>query len=214
MNRRLAIDVVVDVVCPWCFLGKRRLDAARAEVPEIDLAIRYRPFQLDASLPAQGVERDAYMLAKFGDRRRIDDAHRRLTDLGGDVGIAFAFDRITRAPNTLDAHRLIRWAGAAGHGEAAADRLFQLYFEEGEDIGDRAVLAAAAEEIGLDGAEIRDRLDAGTDADSVKAEIAEAARVGVTGVPFTILAGKYAVSGAQPVEGFVTVIRDVATREG
>ncbi|BBE71264.1 DsbA family oxidoreductase [Oharaeibacter diazotrophicus] len=211
MSLPVTLDVVVDVVCPWCFLGKRRLDAALAGLPDVAATVRYRPFQLDPDLPAEGVERQAYMKAKFGDLGRVDEIHRRLVDMGADVGIAFAFDRIERTPNTLDAHRLIRWAAAEGKGEAMVERLFALYFEEGEDIGDTAVLAAAAEAVGLDGAEIRDRLDAGEDREAVAAEVAEASRIGVTGVPFTILAGKYGLSGAQSTEVFADAIGRVAT---
>jgi len=211
MSLPVTLDVVVDVVCPWCFLGKRRLDAALAGLPDVAATVRYRPFQLDPDLPAEGVERQAYMKAKFGDLGRVDEIHRRLVDMGADVGIAFAFDRIERTPNTLDAHRLIRWAAAEGKGEEMVERLFALYFEEGEDIGDTDVLAAAAEAVGLDGAEIRDRLDAGEDRDAVAAEVAEATRIGVTGVPFTILAGKYGLSGAQSTEVFADAISRVAT---
>jgi len=211
MTLPVTLDVVVDVVCPWCFLGKRRLDAALAGLPDVAATVRYRPFQLDPDLPAEGRERQAYMKAKFGDLGRVDEIHRRLADMGADVGIAFAFDRIERTPNTLDAHRLIRWAAAEGKGDEMVERLFALYFEEGEDIGDTAVLAAAAEAVGLDGAEIRDRLDAGVDRDEVAAEVAEAGRIGVTGVPFTILAGKYGLSGAQSTEVFADAINRVAT---
>lgn len=213
MSRPVSIDVVIDVVCPWCFVGKRRLDAALTELSDLDVAVRYRPFQLDPTLPEGGKDRTEYMKAKFGDLRRVDEIHKRLVDMGQDLDIAFAFDLIERAPNTLDAHRLIRWAQAEGLGESAVDHLFKLYFEEGADIGDRSVLAAAAEAIGLDGSEIRDRLDAGTDLDDVRREIDEAQRIGVTGVPFTILAGQYAISGAQPTEVFAGAIRQVATRE-
>ncbi len=213
MSRPVTVDVIVDVVCPWCFVGKRRLDAALADLGDLDVTVRYRPFQLDPTLPADGKDRTEYMKAKFGDLRRLDEVHHRLVDMGQDLDIAFAFDRIERAPNTLDAHRLIHWAAAEGLGEQAVDHLFKLYFEDGEDIGDRTVLANAAEAIGLDGSEIRDRLDADTDVEAVKAEIEEAGRIGVTGVPFYILAGKYAISGAQPTEVFTGAIRQVATRE-
>lgn len=213
MSRSVTIDVVIDVVCPWCFVGKRRLDAALAELQDLDVAVRYRPFQLDPTLPEGGKDRTEYMKAKFGDLRRVDEIHKRLVDMGQDLDIAFAFDLIERAPNTLDAHRLIRWAQAEGLGDQAVEHLFKLYFEDGADIGDRAVLAAAAEAIGLDGSEVQDRLDAGTDLDDVRREIDEAQRIGVTGVPFTILAGQYAISGAQPTEVFAGAIRQVATRE-
>src|ERR1019366_6801419 len=133
----LTIDVVSDVVCPWCFLGKRRLDTVIRASDGAPIAVRWRPFQLDPSIPAGGMNRRAYMKAKFNDDARLAAVHDRLTEMGRDVGLAYAFDRIERAPNTLDAHRLIRWAAAGDQQDAVVDRLFRLYFEEGRDIGDR-----------------------------------------------------------------------------
>jgi predicted DsbA family dithiol-disulfide isomerase len=196
----LTIDVVSDVVCPWCFLGKRRLDAAIRASDVAPIAVRWRPFQLDPSIPAEGTDRRAYMKAKFNDDARLAAVHDRLTELGEVAGIAFAFDRIERAPNTLDAHRLIRSAYASGKQDAVVDRLFRLYFEEGRDIGDRKQLIEVARACGLD-AEIVARLYAADDdVDQVKAEIAQAQAVGVTGVPFFIFASRYGVPGAQDVE--------------
>src|SRR5690606_37313821 len=113
-TQKVRIDVVSDVVCPWCFLGQRRLEKAISDVPEIDVTVGWRPFQLDPAIPADGIERKAYMLAKFGSEDRLRDAHARIESLGRDVGIAFAFDAITVSPNTLSAHCLIRWADANG----------------------------------------------------------------------------------------------------
>lgn len=202
---KLDIDVISDVVCPWCFLGKRKLDAAMKQVPNFDYEIRWRPFQLDPTIPPEGKSRHDYMSAKFGPEK-IAAIHARLEDAGRADGIAFAFDKITRSPNTLDAHRLIRWAQGNGQQSALVDRLFSLYFCEGADIGDRAVLLGMAEEMGLD-AELFARLYAeGVDIGPVREEISTAARMGVSGVPFFIFNGKYAVSGAQPVEALVDVI--------
>ena len=202
---KLDIDVISDVVCPWCFLGKRKLDAAMKQVPNFDYEIRWRPFQLDPTIPPDGKSRHDYMSAKFGPEK-IAASHARLEDAGRADGIAFAFDKITRSPNTLDAHRLIRWAQGSGQQSALVDRLFSLYFCEGTDIGDRTILLGLAEEIGLD-AELFARLYAeGVDIGPVREEISTAARMGVSGVPFFIFNGKYAVSGAQPVEALVDVI--------
>lgn len=206
----LALDVVIDVVCPWCFVGKRRLDAALKRMPEIDAHVAYRPFQLDPTLPPEGMDRTAYMLGKFGDQARIDAAHASLTEMGRELGILFRFDEIRIAPNTLDAHRLLRWAGAVGKGDEAAEQLFSLYFEAGADLTKAETLIAAGAAIGLDPGDVAARLADGTDRDAVTAEIAFANRIGITGVPCTIVANRFAISGAQPPEVLVDAIRRVA----
>ena len=194
----IVIDVVSDVVCPWCYVGKRRLEAALRAAGEVE--VRWRPFQLDATIPAQGLDRQAYMRAKFGDGPRLAEAHARLKTLGEEVGVAFDFAAIRRSPNTLDAHRLIRFAGEAGAADAVVERLFSDYFVHGRDIGDRAVLIEAARACGLDGEAVAARLASGEGSDEVRAEIETAQRDGVQGVPFFIFASKYAVSGAQSEE--------------
>ena len=194
----IVIDVVSDVVCPWCYVGKRRLEAALRAAGEVE--VRWRPFQLDATIPAQGLDRQAYMRAKFGDGPRLAEAHARLKTLGEEVGVAFDFAAIRRSPNTLDAHRLIRFAGEAGAADAVVERLFSDYFVHGRDIGDRAVLIEAARACGLDGDAVAARLASGEGSDEVRAEIETAQRDGVQGVPFFIFASKYAVSGAQSEE--------------
>jgi predicted DsbA family dithiol-disulfide isomerase len=193
----LIIDVVSDVVCPWCFVGKRRLEAALKQTGAEGVSVRWRPYQLDPSLPVEGLDRTAYMRAKFGDDSRLAEVHERLESLGAEVGIQFGFDRIRRAPNTLDAHRLVRWAGQAGAQEAMVERLFSDYFESGRDIGDPKSLAAAAEACGLDGESTRRRLAGPDDVAEVRADIEQARGIGVSGVPFFIFASKFAVSGAQ-----------------
>ncbi|MGD0723565.1 MAG: DsbA family oxidoreductase [Roseiarcus sp.] len=202
----LTIDVVSDVVCPWCYLGKKRLERALAAEPGEPLAVRWRPYQLDPAIPAEGLERRAYMARKFGDDGRIEAAHRRLEALGAEEGIAFAFDRIARAPNTLDAHRLIRWAFLAGAQNAMVDRLFALYFEQGRDIGDRRLLIETAGACGMDEALVARLFAEGADEREVRAEIAEAQSLGVTGVPFFIFAQRFGVPGAQSAEVLSTAI--------
>jgi predicted DsbA family dithiol-disulfide isomerase len=199
-SNSLTIDVVSDVVCPWCYVGKKRLERALAQETGEPVTVHWRPYQLDPSIPEGGVERRAYMLNKFGDTGRIEAAHERLKALGAEEGIAFAFDKIARAPNTLDAHRLIRWAFVTGAQGQVVDRLFKLYFEEGRDIGDRALLIETARECGMD-AEVVEKLYAeGADESEVRAEIDEAQRLGVTGVPFFIFAQRFGVPGAQDAE--------------
>lgn len=214
MNDRptIAIDVVSDVVCPWCYLGLKRLDRAIAAAPGIDVVVSWRPYQLDPTIPQGGIDRQKYMLAKFGDPGRIAQIHQRLAALGAAEGIDFAFEAIRVAPNTLDAHRVIRWAGAAGDGvqHRLVRRLFGLNFEEGADVGDHVVLADAAAQAGMDGSVVATLLPSGADVDAVRAEIATAARMGITGVPCFLLEGRYAVMGAQEAEVLADAIRRVA----
>ncbi|CAI9400921.1 hypothetical protein ANOBCDAF_00586 [Pleomorphomonas sp. T1.2MG-36] len=208
---KLHLDVIVDVVCPWCFLGKRRLDAAIAELDDLDIEVRYRPFQLDPTIPQEGIEREEYVIGKFGSADALDEAHARLFSLGADVGITYAFDLIEKSPNTLDAHRLVRWAAAEGLGDPMLERLFSLFFEEGADLTKAETLIAAAEEVGLDEDEITMKLEDGVDLDAVKADIAHAGRIGITGVPTVIVENKFAISGAQTSEVLVDALRRIAS---
>ena len=192
----LTIDIVSDVVCPWCYLGEKRLEEALGEEAG-PVAVRWRPYQLDPTIPAAGLDRAEYMEKKFGKSGRLQSAHDNLTRLGAEVGLPFAFDRIKRSPNTFDAHRLIRWAGSAGAQEKVVDRLFKAYFVDGRDIGDRAVLLEIAGECGLDAKLVEELLADGADADLVKQEIEQAQAMGVSGVPFFIFAGRIGVPGAQ-----------------
>lgn len=196
----LTIDIVSDVVCPWCFVGRRRLGAALALRPDQPVALRWRPFQLDGTIPAGGLDRTAYMVGKFGSLERIAPAHKRLTEMGAELGIRFAFDAIARAPNTLDAHRLIRFAFAYDAQDAVAGGLFSAYFEEGRDIGDLSVLADVAAKAGIDRAEAEAFLASGEATEAVRQEIGMAQELGIQGVPFFIFGGSHAVSGAESPE--------------
>jgi predicted DsbA family dithiol-disulfide isomerase len=208
----ITVDVVSDVVCPWCFIGQKRLDKAVAAAGNVDVHIRWRPFQLDPTIPPQGKDRREYMLAKFGSDERIREIHARIEPLGEAEGISFAFDAIKVAPNTLDAHRLIRWAGAAGEAiqNRLVRRLFQLNFEEGVNIGDHAVLVGAAREAGMDASVVATLLPTDADVEAVRTEIATASRMGISGVPCFLLEGKYAVMGAQDADTLADAIRQVA----
>lgn len=208
----ISVDVVSDVVCPWCFIGQKRLDAALAQVGDIDVKVQWRPFQLDPTIPPEGKDRKRYMLDKFGSEERIRQIHERVEGLGAAEGINFAFDAIKVAANTLDAHRVIRWAGAAGNDvqNRLVRRLFQLNFEEGQNIGDHAVLIEAAREAGMDAAVVETLLPTDADLENVRNEINTAQRMGVSGVPCFLLEGKYAVMGAQETDALVDAIRQVA----
>lgn len=210
----LSVDVVSDVVCPWCFLGARRLERAIALVPEIAVSVRWRPYQLDPAIPPDGLPRQDYMQQKFGDRQKLDEIHARLVQLGEAEGIRFHFDTIGKMPNTLDAHRLMRWAGSPksppGAQDRAARRLFELYFEESRDIGDHAVLAEAAADCGMDAALVTALLASNADVEAVQDEIATAARMGVSGVPCFVIESRYALVGAQEAETLADALRQVA----
>jgi predicted DsbA family dithiol-disulfide isomerase len=207
----LQIDVISDVVCPWCFVGKRRLEKAVA-TSDIPLQIRWRPFQLDPTIPPGGKSRRAYLEAKFGTEERIRQLYDNLSAAGAPEGIDFHFDRIEVSPNTLDAHRLIRWAGTSDLQDRIVEALFRAYFLEGRDIGDYAVLTEIAVEAGMDREEIAARLASDEDREAVQAEIAAAQQMGVTGVPTFILIGRYALVGAQPAEELAQAFKAVAER--
>jgi predicted DsbA family dithiol-disulfide isomerase len=196
----LAIDVVSDVVCPWCYIGKRKLEQAlsglRSREPEIAIAVRWHPFQLNPDLPAAGMPRAAYLEAKFGGKARATEIYARVRAVGAQVGIAFDFERIAQQPNTLDAHRLIAWAQQRGDADALVEALFRRYFIEGSFIGDRGELAAVAAACDLPEAEARALLASDALRTEVEAESREAQEVGITGVPFFIFNGRTAVSGA------------------
>lgn len=211
-SKPIAVDVVSDVVCPWCFLGSKRLERAIAVLPQAKVEVRWRPFQLDPTLPKAGLDREAYMLGKFGSKERIDAAHARLEDMGREEGIDFRFDAMRVAPNTLDAHRVIRWAAPEGAGiqSAVVRALFSLYFERGVDIGDRQVLIDAARSAGMDAAKVETLLATTADEDGVRQEIEMAAQLGIRGVPCFIVAGKYAVMDAQPVEVLLDALQKAA----
>ncbi|HCL67033.1 MAG TPA: disulfide bond formation protein DsbA [Rhizobium sp.] len=210
---RITIDIVSDVVCPWCYLGKARLDLAIAEVQdEIGIDVNWRPYQLNPDYPPEGVDHQKALAAKLGGKDNMDRAHEQLRQLGAQVGIAFDFGAIKIGPNTLDAHRLITWAGTEGRDvqERVVAALFKANFEEGRNVGDLAVLLDIAEEAGLDRAVVKRLLESDADKDAVLDEIDAAQKVGVTGVPFFIFDQQYALSGAQPVEVLVEAFRDIA----
>ena len=208
----LTIDIVSDVVCPWCYIGKRNLEAALAARPVGDVEIRWRPYQLDATIPPEGIARRTYLERKFG--TRVDEIYGRVAAAGHEAGIDFAFDRIERSPNTLDAHRLIRWAQSAGRQNDIVEELFRSFFIEGRDIGDHAVLTETAAAAGMDAQVVQRLLPGDADKESVREEIATAQRLGVTGVPFFIFAGRFGLPGAQPAEVLADAISKAAEKSG
>jgi predicted DsbA family dithiol-disulfide isomerase len=206
----LTVDVVSDVVCPWCYIGKRNLEAALAKLPIDNVEIRWRPYQLDSTIPPEGIARRAYLERKFG--TRVDEIYTRVAAAGREAGIDFAFGRIERSPNTLDAHRVIRWSQSAGKQNEMVERLFRDFFLEGRDIGHRAILIEAATDVGLDAEVVRRLLEANADTGEVREEIATAQRLGVTGVPFFIFAGRFGLPGAQPPDVLLNAINKAAEK--
>lgn len=202
----MQIDFISDTVCPWCFIGKRRLARAIAMRPAISFDVRYRPYRLDPSLPKGGMDREAYMTAKFGKSGGVEEAQKVIAAEGAKEGIEFDFAAIRRAPNTLDSHRLIRWAALTGAQDEVVERLFAAYFENGEDIGDIRVLADIADVSGMDGAQVADMLESDQDLALVEREDQLAREMGVTGVPAMIFANKVAVSGAREPQVLTMVI--------
>ena len=207
----MQIDVISDTVCPWCFIGKRRLMRAMALRPHIAFDVKWRPYRLDPTIPKTGLDRQAYMRAKFGDDpMAIVEMHKQIASEGAKDGIEFDFAAIKRRPDTLDSHRLIRWAEAAGVQDEVVERLFIAYFENGEDIGDIRVLADIADLSGMDGVEVAEMLEGDTDSALVEREDQIAHEMGVTGVPAMIFGGKLAVSGARDSDVLLSVINRAA----
>lgn len=202
----LAIDVVSDVVCPWCYVGKKRLEAALALVPEIKTEVRWRPYQLDPTIPPEGVSRRAYMEKKFGSLDAIKPAHDRLNALGQELGIAFNFSGILISPNTLDAHRMIRWA-FGNRQDAMVEALFRAFFVDAKNLADANVLTEIGVSAGFPREALTALLQSDEDKNTVRDEIAAAQNLGIQGVPFFIFGQKYAVSGAETAEHLASAIR-------
>jgi predicted DsbA family dithiol-disulfide isomerase len=210
----LSIDVVSDVVCPWCFIGKRRLEKAIALKPGIPVAVRYRPYILNPWVPRAGMSRVQYLTRKFGSVDRYRANAERIVAAAREEGLVFNVDAITRQPNTLDCHRLIHWAAETGDAARMKQRLMELYFTEGADLTDNTVLAGAARDCGLDPDRIRNRLASDEDIDTVSADAEAARSAGIDGVPCFILGGVFAMSGAQAPDMLAdAIVRAAAARE-
>jgi predicted DsbA family dithiol-disulfide isomerase len=209
-QNKVRIDVVSDVVCPWCFIGKKRLEQAIALAPEVPVEVHYHPYFLNDWIPAEGISREQYLTTKFGSPERYKDIAKRVSAAAAQDGLTYAIDKVSRQPNTTDSHRLIHWAGAIGKAPQMKQRLMELYFSEGADLSDKAVLVKAAGDIGLDAAEVAAKLDSDTDLAIVSQQVDQAKSAGIEGVPFFIFDNAYAVSGAQAPEQLASMIRKVA----
>jgi predicted DsbA family dithiol-disulfide isomerase len=207
----LTIDVVSDVVCPWCFIGKSRLEKALALKPDIPVEVRFHPYFLNPWVPREGMSRDDYLTTKFGSPEKYKGIAGRVAAAAAAEGLTYAVDKMQRQPNTLDCHRLILWAEAIGKAAQMKQRLMQLYFTEGADLSSHDVLVGAAADIGLDPAKTREMLASDTDVERVEAAANSAKDAGIDGVPTYILGGVAAVTGAQSPEVLANAIEQVAT---
>jgi predicted DsbA family dithiol-disulfide isomerase len=210
----LPIDVFSDVVCPWCLIGKRRLEKALALVPEIPVAVNWRPYFLNPWVPREGMSRADYLTTKFGSVEAYKSIAQRVAAAAASEGLIYASDKMARQPNTLDCHRLIRWAGDSGKAAAMKQRLMDLYFSEGGDLSDRSVLVQAAVDCGMNGERVRTLLAGDTDIEQVEAEANAAKEAGIDGVPCFILGGAFAVSGAQEPSYLADAIKRAAAELG
>lgn len=206
--RALTIEIYSDVVCPWCYVGKRRLERALSDLKDRAQAqIIWRPFQLNPTMPKEGMDRTTYLKAKFGSLDAFRQMEEHLLAAGAAEHIPFAFEKITRTPNTLMAHRLIWYAEQEGRQDAIVESLFRGYFTEGADIGSVPVLSQLASRAGLDAVAVESFLHSGEGAAEVGAEEAVGHRLGIRGVPYFVLNGSISISGAQPPDIFLSAFQ-------
>jgi predicted DsbA family dithiol-disulfide isomerase len=212
MTVTVDVDVISDVICPWCYIGKRRLERAVSDLGgRHEVKVRWHPFQLNPTMPVEGMDRRAYRTAKFGSWERSKALDDRVAAAGESEGIAFAFDRIVRTPNTIDAHRLIALAGEQGDQDSMVESLFRGYFTEGRDLSDRGTLLDLSERAGLDRGRAGSLLDSGEGLESIRAAEVRARRLGVQGVPFFVINGEVAISGAQESKAFLDAFDRVSS---
>ena len=206
----LPIDMISDVVCPWCFIGKRRLEKAIALKPAIPVELHFRPYFLNPWIPREGISREEYLTTKFGSPERYRGIAQRVAEAAAAEGLTYEIDGIKRQPNTLDCHRLILWAGQAGHAARMKQRLMDLYFTEGGDLTDPEMLVGAAADSGLDADLVRQRLATDEDVARVEREANSAKEAGIDGVPCFVLGGLLAVQGAQAPDYLAQTIERAA----
>lgn len=208
----LKLDVISDPICPWCYIGKTHLDRAMAMRPDHGFVIEWHPFQLNPTMPPEGMDRRAYLEGKFGDPEGAARAYAPVVSTAQKAGLTINFDAIQTTPNTIDAHRLIHWGGAAGCQTAIVDHLFDAYFVKGQNIGDHSVLADIAKACGLDRLEVASRLDSDHDLAATRARDSQIRKMGVSSVPTFVVLNQHVVSGAQPPETWVSIIDQIAAQ--
>ncbi len=211
-SQPIVIDVVSDVMCPWCYIGKRRLETAIKQRPDLDIVVQWHPFQLDATIPKGGMDRQEYLSRKFGGPEGAKSVYANIVEAGVAENIPFAFDKIPYSPNTINCHRLIHWSKQDGHQDALVERLFEMFFIEGLDVGDHTVLQKAAQKVGMDGEKVKQLLAGDSDCDTIEQSIASVQKMGIQGVPCFIFDNKYAISGAQSPDVILELL-DKITQE-
>lgn len=209
----IKLDILSDPICPWCFIGKTNLDKALADHPDHPFQIEWHPFQLNPDMPAQGMDRRAYLEAKFGGKEAAIKAYAPVVEHAEKNGVEIDFEGMKRTPNTLNAHRLIHWAGIEGRQTAAVSALFKAYFTDARDIGENEVLADIADSIEMDAAMVLRLLATQEDINTIKERDQHSRKMGVTSVPTFIVANQHAVPGAQPPQLWAQVIADLTKNQ-
>lgn len=206
------LDIFSDPVCPWCYLGKANLDRALEQHPEHPFVVEWHPFQLNPDMPPEGVDKHAYLLERFGSEQQLQTIHQRFRDIARQNGVLMDPDTPKRIPNTINAHRVIHWAGLEGRQTFTVAALMRAYWVEGRDIGNPGVLADIAAGVGMDRAVVQRLLASDADIDTVQKREAHARQRGVTAVPTFLIAGQYVVSGAQPPEMWGKAIAEITAQ--
>lgn len=205
----ITLDIISDPICPWCYIGKAKLDRALEAAGDHPFDIHWRPFQLNPDMPPAGMDRREYLETKFGGPEGANRVYSAIADAAAEAGLEIDFGRIERTPSTIDAHRLIRWARVTGNQTAVVSQLFRRYFREGQDISDRAILLDVAESAGMEREVVERLLDSDADLAETREEDAAAREMGVGGVPTFIVGGRYVLQGAQDSETWSRVIDEL-----
>lgn len=208
------LDIMSDPICPWCYIGKARLDRALEQIGDHPFTIEWHPFQLNPDMPPEGMDRRAYLEAKFGGKDGAVKAYAPVIEAAQETGLTINLDAMTRTPNTLDAHRLIHWAGIEGRQSFVVQRLFEAYFRDGRDIGDHETLCDIADSCEMDAAVVGKLLQSDADCDDMRARDGHSRDMGVTSVPTYIIANQHAVPGAQPTELWLKVMGEIMEQSG
>lgn len=210
MTNTVKLDIMSDPICPWCYIGKTHLYRALEQHPDHPFEIEWHPFQLNPEMPREGMDRRSYLEQKFGGKDGAIKAYAPVVEHAEAAGLSIDFEGMQRTPNTLDAHRLIHWAGIEGRQTAAVSALFKAYFVDARDIGDAEVLADIADSIEMDAAIVARLLKSDADIDDIRQRDTHSRQMGINSVPTFIVANKHAVPGAQPPELWAKVIAELA----
>ncbi|MDB9991646.1 DsbA family oxidoreductase [Amylibacter sp.] len=203
------IDIISDPICPWCYIGKTRLDRALELNPTHNFIIEWHPFQLNPTMPKDGMDRREYLEAKFGGQKEAIEVYSNIDKTATETGLSLNFGGIKRTPNTIDAHRLIHWAGIEGRQNSIIDRLFKAYFQEGRDISEHSVLTRIASAAGMDQDVVRSLLKSDADKEDIKARDTDARKRGIQGVPTFVVANEYIIQGAQTIDIWDNIIKEI-----